>query len=79
MEEFIKKPEVILFDDTNYKVNAIEEVFNLNRVTGFTYSLTDSVIREILKDINVKINYLATFNNSDFEDICQLRQIEIVN
>ena len=79
LEEFIKKPEVILFDDTNYKANAIEEVFNLNRVAGFTYSLTDSVIREILKDINVKINYLATFNNSDFEDICQLRQIEIVN
>lgn len=79
LEEFIKKPEVILFDDSNYKANAIEEVFNLNRVAGFTYSLTDSVIREILKDINVKINYLATFNNSDFEDICQLRQIEIVN
>lgn len=79
LEKYIKKPEVILFDDTNYKANAIEEVFNLNRVAGFTYSLTDSVVREILKDINVKINYLATFNNSDFEDICQLRQIEIVN
>ena len=79
LEEFINKPNIILLDDAIYKTNALTEVFQLNRLSGFTYSLTDSVIREILKDINVKINYLATFNNSDFEDICQLRQIEIVS
>jgi predicted nucleic acid-binding protein len=79
LEEFIRKPDVILFDDTNYKEKAIEDVFSMNRVAGFTYSLTDSVVRQILKDINVKINFLVTFNNSDFEDICQLRHIEIVN
>jgi len=79
LEEFIKKPEIILFDDTTYKTNALEEVFLLNKTAGFTYSLTDSVIREILKDINIRINYLVTFNNNDFEDLCQLRQIEIVN
>ena len=77
-EELLKKPEIILFDDTDYKINALEEVFRSNRL-GFTHSLTDSVIREILKDINVKINYLVTFNNRDFEDICQKRQIEILN
>jgi predicted nucleic acid-binding protein len=79
LEEFIQKPDIVLFDDANYKSNAIAEVFNLNRVAGFTYSLADSVIREILKDKNVKVDYLVTFNDSDFQDICQLRQIEIVN
>lgn len=79
LEEFIKKPEVILFDDSNYKSDALQAVFQSNRLSGFTYSLTDGVIREILKDIDVKINYLVTFNDKDFQDICQQRQIEILN
>lgn len=79
LEEYINKPNIILFDDTQYKTNALKEVFHLNRIAGFTYSLTDSVIREILKDATIKINYLATFNNSDFEDICQIRKIDFVN
>ena len=78
LEKLIKKPEITLLDDTEYKDNALEEVFNSNRL-GFTYSLTDSVIREILKDINVRVDYLVTYNNRDFEDICQKRQIEILN
>ncbi len=79
LEEIINKPNVILFDDSTYKTDALNEVLQLNRISGFTYSLTDGVIREILKDISVKVNYLATFNNIDFEDICQIRKIEIVN
>lgn len=78
-EGYIKKPEIVLFDDNIYKGTALQEVFNLNRLAGFTYSLADSVIREILKDINVKVNYLVTFNDRDFADICQIRQIEIIN
>lgn len=78
LEEFIKRPEVILFDDTSYRAAAIENVFLLNRVGYSSYSLADSVIRAMLKDHNVRINYLATYNNKDFEDVCQQRQIEIV-
>ncbi len=79
LEEFIQKPYVTLFDDTDYKLDALEEVFNLNRIAGYTYSLTDGVVREILKDINVRVNFLVTFNGKDFHDICQRRQIEIVS
>lgn len=79
LEEFIKKPYITLLDGSVYRVNALEEVLQLNCRTGFTYSLTDSIIREILKDINIRINYLITFNNKDFEDICQQRQIEILS
>lgn len=78
-EEFVKRPDIVLLDDENYKNSALEEVFKLNRTAGFTYSLVDSVIREILKDINVKINYFVTFNENDFLDICQMRQIELIN
>ncbi len=79
LEKFIKRPNIFLFDDKDYKLTALEEVFQLNRISGFTYSLTDSVIREILKDINVKVNYLVTFNDEDFKDLCSMRKIEIIN
>jgi predicted nucleic acid-binding protein len=79
LEEFIRRPDIVLLDDENYKESALEEVFKLNRTAGFTYSLVDSVIREVLKDVNVKINYLVTFNERDFIDICQIRQIGIIN
>lgn len=78
LEEFIKRPEVILFDDTAYRADAIENVFLPNRVGYSSYSLADSVIRAMLKDRNVRINYLAAYNYKDFEDVCQQRQIEIV-
>lgn len=38
-DQFIKKSEVILLDDSIYKANALEEVFQLNKIVGFTYSL----------------------------------------
>ena len=79
LEKFIKRPNIFLFDDKDYKLTVLEEVFQLNRISGFTYSLTDSVIREILKDINVKVNYLVTFNDEDFKDLCSMRKIEIIN
>jgi len=41
--------------------------------------LTDGVIREILKDINVKINYLITYNAPDFKDICDQRFVDIIS
>lgn len=78
LEELIKKNDIVLFDDEGYKHNALKEVFKSNKM-GFTYSLTDSVIREMLKDVNIRVNYLVTFNSKDFIDICQLRQIEMID
>lgn len=77
-EEIISKPNIVLLDDNIYKYEALKQVFQFNRLSGFTYSLTDSVIREILKDVNVKINYLVTFNEPDFKDVCDQRLIEII-
>lgn len=79
LEEVISKPNIVFLEDSEYKNEALRHVFQFNRTAGFTYSLTDSVIREILKDINVKVNYLVTYNEPDFKDICDQRQIEIIN
>jgi len=77
-ENILKKPKVELIDDNIYKNIALNEVFVFNRKHGHSHSLADAVIREILKDINLKVNYLATFNNKDFKDLCDRRQIEII-
>ena len=79
LEEYILKPNIVLFQDDEYKEEALKQVFLFNRNAGFTYSLTDSVIREILKDDRVKINYLVTYNFSDFQDVCAQRLIDIIN
>src|SRR5271156_3571005 len=54
-ETLLKKPEIELIDDTKYKNTALNEVFEFNRNNGFTFSLADSVIREMLKDINIRV------------------------
>lgn len=79
LEEIISKPNIIYLEDSEYKMEALNQVFQFNRSVGFTYSLTDSVIREILKDINVRVDYLVTFNERDFKDVCDQRFIEIIN
>ncbi|MCC6550057.1 MAG: hypothetical protein IT279_08315 [Ignavibacteriaceae bacterium] len=70
---------IYLINDNDYKEEALKQVFYQNRFLGKSYSLTDSVIREILKDINVKIDYFITFNSDDFRDICSQRDIELID
>lgn len=77
-ESLIKQPNINFIDDLIYKNDALEYTFEYSKV-GKRYSLVDSVIREILKDSNVKIDYLITFNDVDFIDLCQIRKIEIFN
>ena len=79
LEEIISKPNIILLEDSEYKNEAFNQVFQYNLTKGFTFSLTDCVIREILKDTNLKVHYLVTYNECDFIDLCNKREIEIIN
>jgi hypothetical protein len=79
LEQYLSRPNISLLDDNGYKSDALEQVLLLNRQLGLSYSLTDGVIREILKDVNVKVDFLVTFNQKDFFDICNQRQIEIID
>lgn len=78
-EETIKKRGVELFPDDKYREVALSQVFDYSRNFGFSFSLVDSILREILKDVNVKVDYLITYNERDFSDVCANRQIEIIN
>ena len=79
LEEILSKPNIIYLEDNEYKIEALNQVFQFNRSVDFTYSLTDCVIREIIKDIDVRVDYLVTFNERDFKDVCDQRFIEIIN
>lgn len=79
-ENILKDPRIIHIDDSAYKTSAIDNVFRRNRnYSEGAHSLVDSVIREMLLDINLKIDYLATFNVRDFQDVCFKRGIEILS
>jgi len=76
-EAFLKKNNVHYLDDSPYRENVYIQVIDSYNKQKKRYSMVDFVIREIIADINVKIDYLITFNQKDFQDICSIRQIEI--
>lgn len=65
---------LILFDDREFRESAINECFAEIRNLPQHYrslSLTDRVIRNILSEVNIKIDLFITFNIKDFQDICR--------
>lgn len=66
IEKFIKRPNIILLNDIDYRVSALATVFDNNRYENLHYSLTDCIIRGIIKNLTLNIRYLITFNKKDF-------------
>lgn len=64
-----------LLDDTPFRESAINESFKETMRDPRHYrglSLTDRVIRNMLSEPNLKIDYFLTFNYGDFADVCKL-------
>lgn len=78
-ENELKNRNIHYVDDSKYKQIALAKVYELNKKSYITHSLTDAVIREILSDAELKLDYLVTYNVKDFSDICIKRNIEILN
>ncbi len=76
-ESLLKKSNIKFLSDIEYRDNAMNSVFEENILYGKNISLTDAVLREVIKDIDVRIDYLITYNNEDFIDVCTLRGLEI--
>jgi predicted nucleic acid-binding protein len=82
MEEFkkiIERDNVTLIDDADYKESALNLTFETTLLQNRPISLVDTIIRIMLDDKNLKIDYLLSFNIGDFFDICQKRRIEFIN
>jgi predicted nucleic acid-binding protein len=81
MEEFeklIEQENVIRLDDADYKDTALSLTFDTTLIQKRPISLVDSLIRVMLDDPRLKIDYLISFNVGDFADVCQRRGIEIL-
>ena len=79
LENLLKNSKIQYIDDTKYKDIALNKVYELNKKSFISHSLTDAVIREMLSDVDLRLNYLVTYNVKDFADICAKRNIEILS
>ncbi|NCO54003.1 MAG: hypothetical protein COS14_05115 [Bacteroidetes bacterium CG02_land_8_20_14_3_00_31_25] len=75
----IEKHSTILIEDNSYKSEALDLTFNSSIQLFKPYSLVDMVIRLMLEDETLNINYLISFNPEDFIDVCCKRRIEILS
>jgi len=65
---------LVLLNDLDYREKAIEECFKETHKDSRSYrslSLVDRVIRNMLSDVNLKIDCFKTYNIKDFEDVCR--------
>lgn len=76
-QRILNQPNVEKIDDAPYKENALAKTFILSVYKKRNISLVDMIIRFILLDTSYKINYLVTFNQKDFNDVCRDRKIGI--
>jgi predicted nucleic acid-binding protein len=74
----LKKPETVLIDDVSYRNEALHATIRESQNRLRAISLVDMVIRFILDDPNIRIEALLTINQSDFDDICRKRRIEML-
>jgi predicted nucleic acid-binding protein len=76
-EAVLKRRNVEIIYDESIKDEALEITFR-EKSKKRNLSLVDNIIRLILEDRNFKIDYLITFNRADFVDICNNRNIRIL-
>ena len=81
-ENIIRRPDTELLDDSKYRDEAFQETLELAK-RGYRRedgprSLVDSVLHAILKDVNVRISAMLTFDQRDFEFICAKRGVSII-
>lgn len=75
-KRFLTRPNIVVFDETRYRVQALEALFQYQPPN---LSLVDCILRETLKDSSMQIGVFVTFNRADFEDICQLYRVQILS
>jgi hypothetical protein len=75
----LERTNFLLLDDADYKEFALESAFDFAFNSNRSLSLVDMVIRQMLADERQKIDYLISFNQGDFVDICTRRNIHILS
>lgn len=77
-EVYLKRPNVEYEPDGAFQDSAFALALKSSLEKNRPLSMVDCLIRLMLEDVNLKINYLATFNEKDFSDVCRKRRVCIV-
>jgi predicted nucleic acid-binding protein len=77
-EEFLKSTTVKYLDDEPYRDESLQLSFESSLREKRPLSMVDCLLRLLIDDVNVNVQYLATFNRRDFIDVCSRRGIEII-
>ena len=77
-EKLINSTNVTLIDDSDYKDKALQLTFDSSLRLNKPYSLVDMILRLMLEDPKLKVDYLISFNPEDFFDVCGKHNIEIL-
>jgi predicted nucleic acid-binding protein len=77
-ETFLKRPNATYLEDSKYRMDALTETLSDRPQGGRALSLVDNVLRMIIADTSVKVDYVFTFNAGDFVDVCKRRQVEMI-
>ena len=78
-EKVLKTKNVQFIDDIEYKESALALTFDSALNKNRPLSLVDMVIRLMLDDVNLKIDYLISFNTGDFIDLCLKKGVELIS
>jgi len=77
-ENYLATHNITYLEDSSYRNDALRISFDSSLNRSRPLSLVDCVLRLMLDDVNVKIDYLLTFNEADFADVCRIRGIELI-
>ena len=67
-EKLLKKPNVKRLDDSKYKEKALENFFIKSKYDYTDISLVDEVLKLIIEDKQVKIDYIVSFDSGLIND-----------
>jgi predicted nucleic acid-binding protein len=76
-EFLLSKLDVEYIYDDEYRVNIIDD-FILRNKTFQKISLVDMIINQIIEDVNIKVDYIVTFNRNNFMSSCIKRGIDFL-
>lgn len=76
---WLKRPRIEYLDDSMYVQSAFDIAIESSLNRARPLSMVDCAIRLILDDVNIRVDYLMTFNPGDFLDICERRKIRLVD
>lgn len=62
-EKLLKRPNINRLDDGKYKEQALENFFIKSKLDYSDISLVDEVLKLILADTQIKVDYIASFDS----------------